>query len=229
MSNEDNPVVRRGTALLAGATGLVGGHCLNQLLSDSPFEKVVVISRRPLSVTDDRLQVVVTPLERLPLELPVAGRAALCALGTTLARAGSQEAFRKVDHDGVVAFARWARAGGARTFVLISSTGADPRARTFYLRVKGEAEEAVGALGFPRLVILRPGLLMGDREERRTGERVAQAVFRLVNPIMKGPLGRVRGIDAQRVAAAMLVAAASDEPGRIVWHNDQIEAAAGGR
>jgi uncharacterized protein YbjT (DUF2867 family) len=136
--------------LLAGASGLVGGLCLRQLLAGALVDEVVAVARRPLPVTDRRLRVIVTEFDQLAQVPAVPARAALCAIGSTIAKAGGQEAFRKIDRDVVVAFARWARAGGARTFVLVSSVGAAPDAHTFYVRVKGEAEEAVGSLGFPR-------------------------------------------------------------------------------
>jgi uncharacterized protein YbjT (DUF2867 family) len=215
------------TVLLAGATGLVGSHCLRRLLADgSTVARVVAVGRRPPPLEHARLQPLVTPLDQLPGHIPVRARAALCALGTTMAQAGSQAAFRQVDHDAVVTFARWARAGGVTTFVLVSSGGADAASRTFYLRVKGEAEEAVAGVGFPRLVVLRPGILIGPRRDTRRGEAIAQRAAPLLKPLMLGPLRRYRPISADTVAAAMLAATATRDPGRLLWHNDEIEAAA---
>jgi uncharacterized protein YbjT (DUF2867 family) len=215
------------TVLLAGATGLVGDLCLRRLLAKtSTAERVVAVVRRPPAQEDARLQVLETPFDQLPGHIPVPARAALCALGTTMAQAGSQDAFRQVDHDAVVAFARWARAGGVTTFVLVSSAGAAPGSRTFYLRVKGEAEEAVAAVGFPRVVVLRPGVLIGPRRETRRGDAIAQRLMPLLKPLMAGPLRRFRAISADTVAAAMIAATATRDPGRHVWHNQDIEAAA---
>jgi uncharacterized protein YbjT (DUF2867 family) len=215
------------TVLLAGATGLVGSNCLRLLLTGTAFERVVAVVRRPLPAIHDRLQALVTEFEALAGHPPVPGRAGLCALGTTMNKAGSKEAFRRADHDAVLSFARWARAGGAGTFVVVSSAGASPKSRTFYLRVKGETERDLEAIGFPRLVILRPGLLLGERSEMRLGEAIGQALLRRVNPVLRGPLRPYRAIPAERVAAAMVAAARVDEPGRFIWHNEQIEAAAG--
>jgi uncharacterized protein YbjT (DUF2867 family) len=212
--------------LLAGATGLVGAAALDRMLGREPGPAVVAVGRRPPPRSHPRLRAVVGDFSRLGAEPPIPARAALCALGTTLAKAGSPEAFRAVDHDAVLAFARWAREGGAGTFVLVSSVGADPAARNLYLRVKGEAERDVGALGFSRLVILRPSLLLGPRAERRPGEAVARALAPLVNPLLRGPLRRYRGIAAGTVAAALVAAAEDDAPGTHVWDNDAIEAAA---
>jgi uncharacterized protein YbjT (DUF2867 family) len=215
-----------GGALLAGATGMVGKRCLERLLAGTAFPTITAIARRPLAVTAPRLRVVVTELDRLGETPPVPARAALCALGTTIAKAGSQDAFRKVDQEGVLAFARWARAGGASTFVLVSSVGADAGSRTFYLRVKGETEAAVAELGFARTVVLRPGLILGARDERRTGEAIAQAVMPALGALLVGSLRRYRGVTADDVAAAMAAAAADPAPGRLIWHHDEITAAA---
>jgi uncharacterized protein YbjT (DUF2867 family) len=130
---------------------------------------------------------------------------ALCCLGTTLRQAGSQAAFRAVDHDAVVAFARAARARGARRFVLVSSLGADPRSRTFYLRVKGEADDAVAGLGFEQVTILRPSMLddEGTRPDHRRGERLALPVARLLFSVV-GRTHRYAPIRAEVVARAMV-------------------------
>jgi uncharacterized protein YbjT (DUF2867 family) len=214
------------TVLLAGATGLVGGTCLRLLLTGSAFDRVLAVVRRPLPATHERMQVLVTELDALAGHPPAPARAGLCAVGTTMAKAGSKEAFRRADHDAVLAFARWARAGGAGTFVAVSSAGASPTARNFYLRVKGETEQALSQVGFPRLVILRPGVLLGERSEVRLGEAIGQALLRRINPVLRGPLRPYRAIPAEQVAAAMITAASADEPGRHVWHNEEIAAAA---
>lgn len=148
--------------------------------------------------------------------------AALCALGTTIKDAGSQEAFRAVDQHAVVAFATWARAHNCRTFVLVSSVGAAAKAGSFYLRVKGETEAAVCALGFDRVVILRPGVLLGKRAHSRPGEAVAQAVLPIAGRLLLGSWDRFRAIDAGVVAKAMAKASLAVEPGTFVWHNRDI-------
>jgi uncharacterized protein YbjT (DUF2867 family) len=137
------------TALLAGASGLVGGLCLRRLLAAGEFDQVVVIARRPLELSHERLRVMVTSFDRLAELAPIPAGAALSTLGTTMARAGSEQAFRAVDHDAVLAFAQWARRGGASSFVLLSSVGAATNARSLYLRVKGQVEESVARIDSP--------------------------------------------------------------------------------
>lgn len=151
--------------------------------------------------------------------------AALCALGTTMHKAGSAAAFRAVDFDAVLAFAAWARRSGCDRFVLVSSVGATIDARSFYLRVKGEVEAAVTDLKFPSLVILRPSLLLGSRSETRPAEALARMVMPTLNHVLVGGLARYRGISARAVAAAMVVASmaeGTDLRGSHVWEHKQI-------
>ena len=209
-----------GTALLAGGSGLVGGLAIPHLLAEGAFERVVALGRKPLAERPGLEQKTVD-FERLGAE-PHVPAAAVCALGTTIRKAGSLAAFKAVDVDAVLAFARWARAGGAATFVLVSSVGADPRSPNFYLRCKGEAEEAVGGLGFTRLVALRPSLLLGAREESRPGEALGRAVTPVLNPLLLGPLRRYRGIPADAVASAAVRAAIQPAPGRFAWEHDVL-------
>jgi uncharacterized protein YbjT (DUF2867 family) len=197
----------------------VGGLAIPHLLAEGAFERVVALGRKPLTERPG-LQQKTMDFERLDAEPPVSAAAAVCALGTTIRRAGSQAAFKAVDVDAVLAFARWARAGGAATFVLVSSVGADPRSPNFYLRCKGEAEEAVAGLGFTRLVALRPSLLLGAREGSRPGEALGRAVTPLLNPLLLGPLRRYRGIPADAVASAAVRAAIEPTPGRFAWEYD---------
>jgi len=209
------------TALLAGGSGLVGGLAIPHLLAPGAFDRVVALGRRPLPARPglDPLTVDFACLDAEPTAPAVA---ALCALGTTIRKAGSRAAFKAVDVDAVVAFARLARRGGARTFVLVSSVGADPHSPNFYLRCKGEAEEAVAGLGFRRFVALRPSLLLGARQESRPGEAIGKALTPLLNALLQGRLRRYRGIAADTVAAAAARAALDPAPGCFVWEYDVL-------
>jgi uncharacterized protein YbjT (DUF2867 family) len=134
---------------------------------------------------------------------------AFCALGTTIKQAGSQDAFRKVDHDYILAFARAAKAAGAKRFLLVSAMGASASSSIFYSRVKGETERDIRALGFETLHIFRPGLLLGERAEKRSGEEIGAALTPFLNPLMIGPLRDYRSIRGEAVAGAMRGAALS--------------------
>jgi uncharacterized protein YbjT (DUF2867 family) len=172
------------TLLLAGATGLVGGHLLELALDDVRVERVVSIARRPQPAAE-RLQTVVVDFENLPdLETIWRADVAVCALGTTLKTAGSREAFRRVDHDMVLAFATHARRHGVASFGLVSAMGADSRSWFFYNRVKGDAEAAVSALDFPSLTVARPGLIGGTRGESRPAEALARSVVTALAPVL---------------------------------------------
>jgi uncharacterized protein YbjT (DUF2867 family) len=210
------------TALIAGASGLVGRHCLDTLLASPAYEAVVACTRRPLPDAHPRLAVRVVSFERLDSERPLAVTDAFCALGTTIAAAGSRDAFTRVDLGYVAAFARYARASGALRFVLVSSVGADPGASNFYLRVKGQAEQAVVSAGFVQVAILRPGLLLGERSELRRGEAMAPRLAPVAGLLLGGPLRKYRPVPAAIVGAAMVGTALAEQSGARVLHYDEL-------
>lgn len=214
------------TALIAGATGLVGRRLLDQLVGAAGYDRVVAVTRRPLGVQHPKLVEVVADfaaLDRLPE--PLRGDDAFCCLGTTLRRAGSREAFRAVDHGAVLAFAWAARRGDARGFFTVSAMGADPESRFFYNRVKGETEQALGVLGFDTLGIFRPGLLLGPRAEYRFGERLGAVGLTLAAPLLVGSWRKYRAIPAARVARAMVRVATSGAAtrGTVIFESDAIQ------
>ncbi|MFN9193492.1 MAG: NAD(P)H-binding protein [Pseudomonadota bacterium] len=197
------------SALLAGATGLVGREIARLWRGPGPLHLLV---RRPLAAPPPGCTVHVVDFAALPA-LPPAEEA-YCALGTTIAAAGSQPAFRAVDFDAVLAFARAAQAAGVRRLGVVSALGADARSSNFYSRVKGEAEAALGALGLPSLVIARPSLLDGERsalgQPARRGEALALALARPLAGLL--PTAG-RPVPAERVARALLAAVAEGRPG----------------
>jgi uncharacterized protein YbjT (DUF2867 family) len=201
-------------ALVAGATGAVGRHLLERLLARGDGTRVIAVARRPPDTSHARLEWLASDLAGMPAALR--GHAfteAFCCLGTTMKRAGSRAAFRAVDLDGVTAFARAARDSGAQFFGLVSAAGADPTARNFYLRTKGEAEAAIEALGFPSLAILQPGLLRGSRDEFRAGEKLGQVAAPLLDRLLLGGLARYRSVAIDTVAMALDAAAREAAPG----------------
>ncbi len=213
--------------LLAGASGLIGGSALDALLGAPEVRRVVALSRRALGREHPRLANRIVQFERLEAQLQgTRCDAALCCLGTTIRQAGSEQAFRAVDVDCVLAFARAAGAAGARRFVVVSSVGADPGARSFYLRTKGEMEQLLTAAGFESLDILQPSLLLGARAEMRPLELVARAFMPLVNPLLRGKYLAYRAISARTVGAAMLGATRSGRRGVQRYTHEGIAALA---
>ena len=211
------------TALVAGASGLVGGHVLRCLLEDPEYERVTVLARRDLPIAHKKLEQRVLAFDRLAqmADFPRV-HDVFCCLGTTIKRAGSQEAFRKVDHALVVELARVAVRHRASQFLLVTALGADPRSRVFYNRVKGEVEEAVRRFAFDAIHIFRPSLLLGKRTESRPAERMAVMVSPLIAWAFVGPLARYRPIKAERVARAMVRTARQATRGVHVHESDEI-------
>jgi len=195
-------------ALLAGATGLVGGLLLDALLAAPDYSRVFALTRRPLGREHPRLANRIVVFERMAAQLKgLAAHDAFCCIGTTIRDAGSQEAFRAADVDAVLLFAQAARATGATRFVVVSSIGADTHSKKFYLRCKGEMEEAVTGVGFASLEIMQPSLLLGSRKQVRPLELLGTLIAPMVNPLLTGSREAYRAIPAETVARAMLGAA----------------------
>jgi uncharacterized protein YbjT (DUF2867 family) len=193
-------------AILIGATGLVGAELLRLLLADARFPSVVALGRRPTGVRHGKLREHLVDFGA-PAAFAglVVGDVLFSALGTTIRAAGSEEAQYRVDHGYQLGVAGCARRNGVGTYVLVSSSGASPRSRIFYSRMKGELERDVLALGFARTRILRPGLLDGERRERRPGERWALRVLRPLAPVLPASARPIPAATVARAAVAVAV------------------------
>ena len=207
--------------VLIGATGLVGGMLLSLLQDDPEVATIRVLSRRPVAFAHPKVEVVVldfadTEAYREQFE----GRdVVFCAVGTTREKVGGDlEAYRRVDFDIPVHAARFAKAAGGERFVLVSSIGADARSPSFYLRLKGEVEDAVLAAGLRSVVVVRPSLLLGDRGEVRFGERLGVVLMKPLSFLLPSPM---KPIHARDVARAMLAAAKRDGSGpQVLEHRE---------
>lgn len=225
------------TALIAGATGLVGGELLRLLLESPDYTEVRALVRRPGSLAPHpKLRELTVDWEELAtraapgvapdpiaaLDARLAGDDVFCALGTTIRKAGSPAAFRRVDLDYVAVLARIAHERGARRFLLVSSIGADAGSRLLYPRTKGEAERAVRESGLPETHIFRPSVLAGHRAEFRAAERLTLTLLRSLGPLLGGPLRRYRPTPASAVARAMLARALTSVPGHHLHEAEAI-------
>lgn len=206
--------------LIVGGTGLVGGLALTQALADARFAQVIAPTRRPLTLRHAKLENPVVDFDALPASAPWwRVDAMVCGLGTTIADAGSRPAFRRVDFDYVLAAAMHAREAGANSFALTSALGADAGSRNFYLRTKGEAEQALQSLGYPSLTLVRPSMIGGERERRRRMEHLAARLMLAVEPLLPR---RYRVVRADRIARCLLDAAFAAAPGIRVVESDRI-------
>lgn len=242
------------TAIVAGASGLIGGLLLNNLLAAADnklsqnqgskqnvmtYDHILALLRSPLKVTMagavagagaevknsspflEQIMVDYSNLDRISNSAE--GADLFCALGTTIKKAGSHEAFRAVDFTAVTAFARWGYLKGASRIFLVSSLGADAESRIFYNRVKGEMENEIRQIPFRSTFIFRPSLLMGNRAEFRPLEKMASILSQPFNFAFRGPLEKYRPIHAETVAEAMIIAAQSGRTGFHIIESNQIQ------
>lgn len=195
------------TVVVAGASGLVGSKLMQMLCENVTVKKIIVLSRRPLEFENPRVQVVMTDFTRLQTvrEKVEGADVIFCCVGTTIKKAGSRDAFRKVDYQIPYDLASLASRAGIHKLIIISSIGANPRSKNFYLRVKGEMERDIAAdFRFQKLAFLRPSLLVGDRQEFRFGERLMQLMMSLFSFAFAGRFSRFRPVTDQTVAKAMI-------------------------
>ena len=202
------------TALLAGATGLIGSELLPLLLASERYAKVIVVGRRAVALEHPKLTQVVIDLGQLEAErLRLIADDVYCCLGTTRQQAGSKEAFFEVDFLHVVKLAATTAANFAAQFLVVSSLGADVKSRFYYSQVKGEMESAVRKVPFRAIHIFRPSLLLGERAAPRLGERIGGWLLALARPLLRGSWQKYRPVAATSVAAAMLQAAKEEADG----------------
>lgn len=209
---------------MLGGSGLVGQFCLRTLLEDGHYGKVIMLTRRALpEQTHPRLKQRVVNFARMDALALEAIDDVFCALGTTIRKAGSQEAFRRVDLEFPLATARRSLEFGAQQFILVSSVDANPKSRNFYLRTKGELEEKLCSLPFTSVHIFRPSGLVGKREESRLGETLGIGLAKILQFALIGRLRRYHPIEAAHVGRAMVAAAKAGCHGGNVYEYDEIE------
>lgn len=219
--------MERRSALLIGGTGLVGSHCRRYLLKDPAYAQVNLLVRRRTEAEHAKLRQHEIDFDRLDRASEILqADDVFCCLGTTIKKAGSQAAFRKVDFTYVLQIAALSARNGSKQFLTISSLGANTSSRVFYSRVKGEMEEALAKLSFQAIHIFRPSLLLGDRREVRTGERLAAFGMTIGAIAMVGPWRKYRAIQAASVARAMVRVARRNIKGLHIYESAQIQSIA---
>lgn len=212
------------SALIAGGTGLVGSHCLQFLRASPEYASVTALVRKGTEINHPKLREQIVDFGSL-VDLP-ATEDLYCTLGTTIKKAGSQPAFGRVDLEYPIQVAERGLNAGAKQFLLVSSVGANSKSGNFYLRTKGELEDALGNLPFAALHIFRPSFLIGERKEPRTGEGIGVAISEALKFAMVGALRKYRPVHAKTVALAMLSAALRGSNGTHVYEYPKIEALA---
>ncbi len=211
------------TALVFGATGLTGNFVVEHLLRDENYSIIKVFVRKEQSVISGKIrQVIYNPDNIEQIADEVTGHHLFCCIGTTIKKAGSQQSFLKTDHDLVERIAKIASGNKVKSFVVISSIGADHKSRNFYLNTKGKMEESIKTFSFDNLSIVRPSMLMGIRAEKRIMEEAGKVIARFVSPLMIGKMKKYRPIHASTVATAM-IRLASQPNGKYILESDQIE------
>ena len=191
------------TALVIGATGLVGSHLVEQLAKDDLYSKIIILSRRKLQYLNPKKEVRIIDFDR-PDESLIKGDHVFCAIGTTIKKAGSKENQYRIDCEYPAKLAEIAKKNGAEKFILVSSIGANAKSGNFYLQTKGDLEEKLKQLHYTSLIILRPSFILGNRKEFRLGEKVGIVLFNILKPLMIGGLKRYRGVQASAIASRMI-------------------------
>lgn len=207
-------------ALVVGATGLVGSKVVALLLANDRYSQVKVLVRKPYAVNHPKLTSIVFDFDN-PDTSRVLADDVYCCLGTTMKKAGSKEAFYKVDFTYPYQIAQTALANGAKRFAIVTAMGADVKSLFYYNRVKGEIEQSLRQLGYHTLLIFRPSLLLGERNESRLGEKIGESlanVFRWITP------AKYRAIEADKVATAMVTITTSTVEGTLVYESDVMQA-----
>ncbi|AKD02225.1 oxidoreductase [Pontibacter korlensis] len=211
------------TALIAGASGLVGGHLISLLLKSERYSQIISVGRHELPLIHPKLDQQIVNFDKIKdYAADMVADDVFCCLGTTIKKAGSKENFYKVDHTYVTQLAETTARKGAIQFLVVSAMGADPASFVFYNKVKGEMERDVQQQPFNSIHIFRPSLLLGERDEKRTGEDLAGKLMKPLSGLMVGPLEKYKPVEAEAVAKAMLAAAKQETPGKHIHPSDEI-------
>ena len=210
------------TALLFGASGLVGNHLLNQLISNNNYSKIKLFARSTINVSDPRIEIIQTDFNNLENHKEdIIGDDCFFCIGTTKKNSPDKNEYKKVELEVPKQIAQIAKSNSVNSFLFVSSGYADPKSSGDYLKFKGEVEEELKRLNFPKLGIMRPSFLLGDRKEKRVGEKIGIFVFKLLSPLFLGPLKKMKPIHSTTVARAM-IAITQNNHSKIIFESNEI-------
>jgi len=196
------------TALVFGSSGLVGGHLLSQLIKDTNYSKIKLFVRSEPEISDPKVEIIKTDFNNLENHKDdIKGDDCFFCIGTTKQNSPDKSEYRRVELEVPKQVAQIAKSNSVNSFVFVSSGYADPKSSGDYLKFKGEVEEELKRLNFPKLGIMRPSFLLGDRKEKRVGEKIGIFVFKLLSPLFLGPLKKMKPIQSETVAKAMISSA----------------------
>jgi uncharacterized protein YbjT (DUF2867 family) len=212
------------SALLFGASGLVGSHVLNQLINNNNYSKIKLFVRSSIKISDPKIEIIQTDFNNLENHREdIKGDDCFFCIGTTKKNSPDKNEYKRVELEVPKQIAKIAKSNLVNSFVFISSGYADPKSSGDYLKFKGEVEEELKRLNFPKLGIIRPSFLLGDRKENRIGEKIGIFVFKLLSPIFLGPLKKMKPIHSATVAKAMIAITQNDSSKTIFESNEISE------
>ena len=210
------------TALLFGASGLVGSHVLNQLISNNSYSKIKLFVRTTINISDPKIEIIQTDFKNLENHREdIKGDDCFFCIGTTKKNSPDKNEYKRVELEVPKQIAQIAKSNSVNSFVFISSGYADPKSSGDYLRFKGEVEEELKRLNFSKLGIMRPSFLLGDRKEKRIGEKIGIFVFKLLSPLFLGPLKKMKPIHSATVAKAMITIT-QNKVSKTIFESDEI-------
>ena len=212
------------TALVFGSSGLVGGHLLNQLIENDNYNKIKIFVRSEPKNHNPKIEIIKTDFNNLENHKEdIKGDDCFFCIGTTKQNSPDKNEYRRVELDIPKKIAQIAKSNSVKSFVFVSSGYADPKSSGDYLKFKGEVEEELKRLNFPKLGIMRPSFLLGDRKEKRVGEKIGIFVFKLLSPLFLGPLKKMKPIHSETVAKAMIKIANENLRKTIFESNEIVE------
>jgi uncharacterized protein YbjT (DUF2867 family) len=210
------------TALLFGASGLVGSHVLNQLISNNSYSKIKLFVRTTINISDPKIEIIQIDFKNLENHREdIKGDDCFFCIGTTKKNSPDKNEYKRVELEVPKQVAQIAKSNSVNSFVFISSGYADPKSSGDYLKFKGEVEEELKRLNFQKLGIMRPSFLLGDRKEKRIGEKIGIFVFKLLSPLFLGPLKKMKPIHSVTVAKAM-IAITQNKVSKTIFESDEI-------